>query len=65
MPRPKNDRIKMGMFTSVHFFKNEVKTIRLFKVLDQLDDVLVPLAMVKRLDLLEHPGPGTGLEALF
>ena len=51
--------------TASHLLKDQVEPIRLLKVLDQLDDVLVPLAMVKRLDLLEHPGPGTGLEALF
>ena len=44
--------------TSVHFFKDEVKTVWLFEVLDQLDDVLVTLAVVERLDLLEDAGPG-------
>jgi hypothetical protein len=50
-------QVIFNVLTSVHFFKDEVKTVWLFEVLDQLDDVLVTLAVVKRLDLLEHAGP--------
>ncbi len=38
--------------------KDEVESVGLFEVLDELDDVLVPATMVEGFDLLEHSGPG-------
>lgn len=41
---------------TVDFLEHEVELLLVFEKLDQLDDVRVALAMMKRLDLLEHPG---------
>ena len=43
--------------TSRNLLEDEEELVRLLKVLDQLDDVLVPLAVVEEVDLLEDPGP--------
>ena len=41
--------------TSVNFFKNEVESIRLFEIFNQLDDVFVTSTMVKGFDLFKNP----------
>ncbi len=43
--------------TTIDFFKDEVKTVWLFEVLNELDNIFVTLAMVERLDLLQHSRP--------
>ena len=37
-------------------FKNEVESVRLFKILNQLDDVLVTSTVVKSINFLEDSG---------
>ena len=44
---------KVATLTALYFFKNEVETLLLLHVLDELDDVGVVLAVVERVDLLE------------
>jgi len=46
-----------SFLTSVHFFKDEVETVGLFEVFDELNYIFVTLAMVERLDLLQHTRP--------
>ena len=43
--------------TSRNLLEDKEELVRLLKVLDQLDDVLVPLAVVEKVDLFEDPGP--------
>ena len=43
--------------TTIDFFKDEVKTVWLFEVFNELDNIFVTLAMVERLDLLQHSRP--------
>jgi hypothetical protein len=43
--------------TTIDFFKDEVKTVWLFEVFDELDNIFVTLAMVERLDFLQHSRP--------
>ena len=43
--------------TSGHFLKHQVKLVRLFKILDKLDDVLVTLTSMEEVNLLEDPAP--------
>ena len=43
--------------SSVDLLEDEVESVWLLEVLDELDDVLVPVTVVEGLDLLEHPGP--------
>ena len=38
-------------------FEDQVEAVRLLKVLDQLDDVIVALDVGEEVDLLEDPGP--------
>ena len=40
-----------------HLLEDQVEAVRLLKVLDQLDDVIVALDVVEEVDLLEDPGP--------
>ena len=40
------------------FFKDEVESVRLFKILNELYYVLVTSTMVERFYFLEHPSPG-------
>lgn len=42
--------------STIDFFEYEVKLFLVFEELNQLDDVRVALAMMERLDFLEHPG---------
>ena len=51
------DKYGTFLLTSVHFFKDEVETVGLFEVFDELDYIFVTLAMVERLDLLQHTRP--------
>merc|ERR1719369_2422860 len=46
-----------GPAVSRHLVKDQVEPVRLFKVLNELDDVLVALTMVEEVNLLEDPGP--------
>ena len=40
--------------TSIHFVKDQVKAVLLFKILHQIQNMLIHLANVEDLNLLEH-----------
>ena len=48
----------------IDLLEDQVEPLGLLEVLHQMDDVLVTLAVVERLDLLEHPGPGVPRDLL-
>ncbi len=43
--------------SAADLLENKVEPVVLLKILNQLDDVRVSLAVVEYLNLLEHPGP--------
>ena len=44
--------------TSVNFLEDEIKSVGLFKIFYELDDVLASLAMVEHFNLLEDSSAG-------
>jgi len=42
----------------VYLFEDKIEPVRLFKVLDHLQNVFVAAAVVEHFDLLEHSGTG-------
>ena len=55
--RPEQSLSAFNFLTPIHFFKDEVESVGLFKVFDELNYIFVTLAMVERLNLLQHTRP--------
>ena len=55
--RPEQSLSAFNFLTPINFFKDEVESVGLFKVFDELNYIFVTLAMVERLNLLQHTRP--------
>lgn len=49
---------RKSLITSINFLKDQIKSISLFKIFNQLYDMRMTSGVMKHLNLLEHPGPG-------